>query len=228
MAADLDQLQTTLSYRFNDLNLAKQALTHRSAGRSNNERLEFLGDALLDFIVGESLFANYPQASEGDLTRMRAAIVNKSALAGIAGKLSLGDFLYLGAGEVGSGGKQRESILADTLEALVAAVYLDGGIEACQQLVATLTHELVHQPEQRQRKDSKTRLQELLQAKGEALPVYRVVETSGKAHAQEFLVECRVPLLDAGQQGRGGSKRMAEQQAAQKVLDLLAEKGADG
>lgn len=228
MAADLDQLQTTLSYRFKDLNLAKQALTHRSTGRSNNERLEFLGDALLDFIVGESLFAHYPQASEGDLTRMRAAIVNKSALAALASKLSLGDFLYLGAGEASSGGKKRESILADALEALIAAVYLDGGIEACNELVLSLTQELVQQPEQRQRKDSKTRLQELLQAKGETLPVYRVLETSGQAHAQEFLVECRVPLLEDGQRGRGASKRMAEQRAAQKVLDLLTEMSADG
>lgn len=228
MAADLDQLQTTLHYRFNDLTLAKQALTHRSAGKSNNERLEFLGDALLDFIVGEALYSHYPNASEGDLTRMRAAIVNKSALAALAAEMSLGDFLYLGAGEANSGGKQRESILADTLEALIAAVYLDGGIDACRQLVDTLTDKLVQQPEQRQRKDSKTRLQELLQARGESLPVYKVIETSGEAHAQQFLVECRIPLLDSGLQGEGSSKRTAEQQAAQKVLDLLVEKGLDG
>lgn len=227
MAGDLDKLQSNLDYRFNDLDLVRQALTHRSAGKKNNERLEFLGDALLDFIIGELLFEAHPAATEGDLTRMRAAIVNKSALATLAIKLSLGDFLTLGAGEASSGGKQRESILADTFEALVAALYLDGGIQNCKEFVAVFTADLISNPEQRQRKDFKTRLQELLQARGESLPSYTVTNTSGQAHAQEFLVACSVGLLAEAQQGKGTSKRAAEQAAAKAVLQLLGELDAD-
>jgi len=223
MAADLDQLQSTLDYRFSNLDLVRQALTHRSAGRKNNERLEFLGDALLDFIVGELLYEAYPEASEGDLTRMRAAIVNKTALASLAKEISLGEYLYLGAGEASSGGKQRESILADTFEAIIAAVYLDGDIQTCKSLVAKYTAGLITNPDQRQRKDFKTRLQELLQSRGETLPLYKVIDTSGKAHAQEFLVECSVGLLSNAQQGKGTSKRSAEQDAAKAVLQLLGE-----
>ena len=223
MAAGLDQLQRALGYRFRDPTLARQALTHRSAGKIHNERLEFLGDALLDFIVGELLFKTCREVPEGDLTRMRSAIVNQSALARLAGKLSLGDYLYLGAGEISSGGKQRQSILADTLEALLAAVYLDGGMAPCKRLVTRLTAELIRQPEQQRRKDAKTHLQEYLQGRGQSLPKYRVIATSGKAHQREFVVLCEVPLLSEGQQGRGDSKRMAEQQAARKVLALLGE-----
>ncbi len=227
MAGDLDQLQSTLDYQFNDLELVRQALTHRSAGKKNNERLEFLGDALLDYIVGELLYEAYPSATEGDLTRMRAAIVNKSALALLASQLSLGNYLYLGAGEASSGGKQRESILADSLEALIAAVYLDGDIFRCKELVQKLTADLIANPEQQQRKDFKTRLQEYLQAKGESLPSYEVIQTSGQAHAQEFLVECRIGPLAAAQQGKGGSKRSAEQSAAKAVLQQLGELNLD-
>lgn len=227
MAGDLDQLQSTLDYQFNDLELVRQALTHRSAGKKNNERLEFLGDALLDYIVGELLYEAYPSATEGDLTRMRAAIVNKSALALLASQLSLGNYLYLGAGEASSGGKQRESILADSLEALIAAVYLDGDIFRCKKLVQKLTADLIANPEQQQRKDFKTRLQEYLQAKGESLPSYEVIQTSGQAHAQEFLVECRIGPLAAAQQGKGGSKRSAEQSAAKAVLQQLGELNLD-
>ncbi len=227
MPVDLRQLQSILEYRFADTDLVRQALTHRSVGKKNNERLEFLGDALLDFIVGELLYQAYPEASEGDLTRMRAAIVNKAALASLAKQMSLGEYLYLGAGEAGSGGKQRESILADTFEAIVAAVYLDGGIQKCKTLVAKFTADLITDSDQRQRKDFKTRLQELLQSRGETLPLYRVIETSGQAHAQEFLVECSVGLLPEAQQGRGGSKRSAEQDAAQAVLERLDELHSD-
>ena len=223
MPASIHQLQSILAYQFTDLSLAKQALTHRSAGKDNNERLEFLGDALLDFIVGEILFDTHPQASEGDLTRMRAAVVNKSALASIANSLGLGDCLLLGAGEANSGGKQRESILADTLEALVAAVYLDGGINACKELVVSITAEMINNPQDGQRKDYKTRLQELLQSRGEQLPQYRVVDTQGEAHAQQFTVECEVALLQSVQSGEGSSKRIAEQQAAHNVLQALGE-----
>ena len=150
-------------------------------------------------------------------------IVNKTALASLAKEISLGEYLYLGVGEASSGGKQRESILADTFEAIVAAVYLDGDIQTCKSLVAKFTAGLIASPDQRQRKDFKTRLQELLQARGETLPLYKVIDTSGQAHAQEFLVECSVSLLPDAQQGRGASKRSAEQDAAKAVLQLLGE-----
>ena len=218
-----DKLQDTLAYQFKDPALLRQALTHRSAGKPNNERLEFLGDALLDFIVGELLFLAHQDASEGELTRMRAAIVNKSALANMANALAIGDAIYLGAGEAKSGGKQRESILADTLEAIVAAIYLDGSIEPCRNFIEHITGDLIANPQQQRRKDYKTRLQELMQAKGEALPSYELLETSGKAHAQQFLVLCKTALMDEGQEGRGGSKRIAEQEAAKNMLAQLGE-----
>ena len=223
MAENLDRLQNILAYQFSDLTLAKQALTHRSASKDNNERLEFLGDALLDFIVGEALFSTYADASEGNLTRMRAAIVNKTALAAIAHDLELGACLVLGAGEANSGGKQRDSILADTYEALVAAIYLDGGMDPCKQFVMRSTAELIKNPQQGQRKDYKTRLQELLQSRAEELPQYRVVETHGEAHAQQFVVECEVAALPKAERGHGGSKRLAEQEAARKILGKMGE-----
>ncbi|MEQ8314159.1 MAG: ribonuclease III [Gammaproteobacteria bacterium] len=221
MAAGQDQLQQNLDYQFKDSGLLRQALTHRSAGRPNNERLEYLGDALLDFVIGEQLFESYPEASEGELTRMRAAIVNKSALATIAAELGVGDAVYLGAGEASSGGKQRQSILADTLEAIVAAVYLDAGIGRCKEFIARITSELLANPKRRRRKDYKTQLQELLQSQGQELPSYKVLETSGKAHAQQFLVACETTLSGQAQQGSGSSKRMAEQEAAKNMLKQL-------
>lgn len=223
MSVTQDQLQDKLAYQFQDQALLRQALTHRSAGKPNNERLEFLGDALLDFVVGELLFLAHPEASEGELTRMRAAIVNKAALATMASALGVGDAVYLGAGEARSGGKQRESILADTLEALVAAIYIDGSIQPCRDFIARITSELIGNPQQQRRKDYKTRLQELMQAKGIALPAYELLEVSGKAHAQEFLVLCRTGLSDEGQHGRGSSKRIAEQEAARNMLAELGE-----
>ena len=221
MPKDLDKLRHKLAYQFTDPHLIKLALTHRSAGANNNERLEFLGDALLDLLVGESLFQSHPDAKEGDLSRMRSAIVKKQALAEIGRSLDLGDYVALGGGELKSGGQARDSILADTVEALVAAVYLDGGIEPCTSLVAAWTLELVQQPEKQSVKDAKTRLQELMQAQGAALPRYEVVSTSGDAHAQTFEVQCTVAGLQVPQQGIGRSKRAAEQQAAEKVLTIL-------
>ncbi len=221
MAVDLDSLQAKLSYQFQDSSLARLALTHRSASKTHNERLEFLGDALLDFIVGEILYAKYPEASEGELTRMRAALVKKSSLADMAKAIRLGDHLVLSKGEAGSGGRRRASVLADTLEALVAAVYLDGGIERCSELVVRLAGERFDKPESVGNKDFKTQLQERMQAQGEELPVYRVLETRGEAHAQEFLVECAVEALPTAQQGTGSSKRIAEQEAARRTLQLM-------
>jgi len=221
MSADLVQLQTTLAYQFKNSQLLKQALTHRSFGADNNERLEFLGDALLDLIVGESLFNQHPGADEGNLSRLRSSIVNKSALAGIGREWNLGEHMLLGAGELKSGGRSRDSILADTVEAVVAAVYLDGGLSACRKLVDAWTLEFVRNPEARQIKDAKTRLQEKMQASGHGLPDYQVLAIEGEAHAQSFLVECRVKGLERVHRGRGRSKRAAEQQAALETLKSL-------
>ena len=221
MGADLVQLQTTLAYQFKNTQLLKQALTHRSFGVDNNERLEFLGDALLDLIVGESLFNQHPGADEGNLSRLRSSIVNKSALAGIGREWNLGEHVLLGAGELKSGGRSRDSILADTVEAVVAAVYLDGGLAACRKLVDAWTLEFVRNPEARQTKDAKTRLQEKMQASGHGLPDYQVLAIEGEAHAQSFLVECRVEGLERVHRGRGRSKRAAEQQAALETLKSL-------
>ena len=221
MGADLVQLQTTLDYQFKNSHLLRQALTHRSFGVDNNERLEFLGDALLDLIVGESLFNQHPGADEGNLSRLRSSIVNKSALAGIGREWNLGEHVLLGAGELKSGGRSRDSILADTVEAVVAAVYLDGGLAACRKLVDAWTLEFVRNPEARQTKDAKTRLQEKMQASGYGLPDYQVLAIEGEAHAQSFLVECRVEGLERVHRGRGRSKRAAEQQAALETLKSL-------
>ena len=221
MGADLVQLQNTLDYQFKNSHLLRQALTHRSFGVDNNERLEFLGDALLDLIVGESLFNQHPDADEGNLSRLRSSIVNKSALAGIGREWNLGEHVLLGAGELKSGGRSRDSILADTVEAVVAAVYLDGGLAACRKLVDTWTLEFVRNPEARQTKDAKTRLQEKMQASGHGLPDYQVLAIEGEAHAQSFLVECRVEGLERVHRGRGRSKRAAEQQAALETLRSL-------
>ena len=223
MPKELDTLQLKLAYQFKDPHLIRLALTHRSASIDNNERLEFLGDALLDLIVGESLYLQHEDAQEGDLSRMRSAIVNKQALAAIGRSLGLGEHVALGSGELKSGGQTRDSILADAVEALVAAVYLDGGMEPCRQLVAGWTKESVQQPEKQREKDAKTRLQEFMQAQGASLPKYEVISTSGEAHAQTFLVQCTVTDLAPPQQGSGRSKRAAEQEAAARVLALLQE-----
>ena len=221
MGSDLATLQTTLAYRFKNVQLLKQALTHCSFGADNNERLEFLGDALLDLIVGESVFNQHPDADEGNLSRLRSSIVNKSALAGIGRAWNLGEHVLMGAGELKSGGRSRDSTLADTVEAVVAAVYLDGGLAACQKLVDVWTLEFVCNPETRQTKDAKTQLQEKMQASGHGLPVYKVLAIEGEAHAQSFLVECRVEGLERVHQGKGRSKRAAEQQAALEALKSL-------
>ena len=219
MASDQATLQTTLAYQFKNTQLLKLALTHRSFGADNNERLEFLGDAWLDLIVGESLFNHHPAADEGSLSRMRSSIVNKSALAGIGRELNLGEHILLGSGELKSGGNSRDSILADTVEALVAAVYLDGGLTACQKTGDAWTR-VCSQPETRQTKDAKT-VTGKMQASGQGLPDYQVLAIEGEAHAQSFLVECRVEGLERVHRGRGRSKRAAEQQAALETLRSL-------
>lgn len=210
-----------LTYPFRDSSLATLALTHRSAGKPNNERMEFLGDALLGAIVAEMLYETHPKATEGEMSRLRAQLVNGQALADMARELELGDKLKLGSGELKSGGFRRDSILADAFEALVAAVYLDGGFEACRKTVRDLFAERVASLP-RSSKDAKTRLQEWLQAQGWPLPQYELVGAQGEDHARIFDVNCVVvepaPITASG---RGSSRRLAEQDAAEVVLNRL-------
>lgn len=212
-----------LPHHFRDPSLAALALTHRSAGKPNNERLEFLGDALLGAIVAEMLYETHPKAAEGEMSRLRAQLVNGQALAVVARELELGERLKLGSGELKSGGFRRDSILADAFEALVAAVYLDGGFDACRTFVRTLFAERVAALP-RASKDPKTRLQEWLQAQGWPLPQYELVAAEGEEHARIFEVNCVIgePVAVAAS-GRGSSRRLAEQDAAEIVLARLAE-----
>ena len=222
MVNKLESLQKSLAYQFSNPDLAQLALTHRSANAEHNERLEFLGDSLLGFIVADMLFTLNPQASEGELSRMRSALVNKNALAAAARGLEIGEYLQLGTGEAHSGGRDRDSILADTVEALIAAIYLDGGIEACTIFVKKISaSKLAIDTAVTEQKDAKTRLQEFLQAQGKNLPKYEVVEITGAAHEQVFHVSCRLESLGTKSAGSGTSKREAEQQAAMKILDAI-------
>ena len=204
-----------LDYHFRDPALAELALTHRSAGRPNNERMEFLGDALVNMLVGEMLFESRARASEGELSRLRAQLVSGEALAAMARELELGDALKLGPGELKSGGFRRDSILADAFEAMIAAVYLDGGFDTCRRTVRALFAARISlMPHSR--KDAKTRLQEWLQARGLALPSYRLTASHGQDHAKTFEVLCELkqpqPLRI---EGSGSSRRAAEQAAAE-------------
>jgi ribonuclease-3 len=206
-----------------EMALFEAAFTHRSApGRINNERLEFLGDAVLNLLAAELLYQRFPAASEGDLSRLRARLVSTTPLAEAAQSLGLGDELRLGSGELKTGGFRRESILADALEALIGAVYLDAGLEAARAVVARFCEPLIDTlPPPEDLKDPKTRLQELLQGRGLALPEYRVEQVSGEPHLQHFSVRCEVPELHIATAGEGSSRRRAEQDAAQRVLDGL-------
>ena len=210
-----------LGYRFANPALAELALTHRSAGRPNNERLEFLGDALLGAIVAEMLFVAHPKASEGELSRLRAQLVSGAALAVLGRELELGDRLKLGPGELKSGGFRRDSILADAVEAMVAAVYLDGGFEACRDTVHGLFAARIAALH-RSSKDAKTRLQELLQAGGWPLPLYELTASHGEDHDKTFDVRCAIgEPLAISVQSSAGSRRAAEQEAAEAVLAQL-------
>jgi ribonuclease-3 len=224
LSAALDGLSRALGYSFSDPQLLQAAITHRSAGSQNNERLEFLGDAVLGFIIAEWLFEQFPKATEGQLSRLRATLVKRATLAEIARQLSLGDYLRLGSGELKSGGFRRDSILADAMEAILGAIVLDSasGLEQCRacihRLFASKVGELSPGEEL---KDPKTRLQELLQSRKLDLPAYDVVEVTGKAHHQRFAVECRVEAMQQCARGEGSSRRRAEQAAAKAMLDQL-------
>lgn len=210
-----------LGYCFRDPALLETALTHRSsAGQPNNERLEFIGDALLNCVIALTLYERYPQASEGDLSRLRATLVKGDTLAGIAGELELGRHLHLGGGELKSGGYRRHSILADALEAVFGAIYLDSDFATCRRLILELYEpRLVALPPVSELKDPKTRLQEYLQAQQRPLPVYNVLEVRGEAHARCFTIECTVEDLITV--AEGSSRRKAEQTAAHEMLERI-------
>jgi ribonuclease III len=217
-----DRLYRALSHRFTDPKLLEQALTHRSAGARNYERLEFLGDSVLELVVSDDLYRRFPSASEGQLTRTRASIVKEPALARVARNMDLGDVLRLGGGELKSGGFDRDSILADALEALIGAIYLDGGLSAAQTFIhERFADELkAAQPDQ-MHKDPKTRLQEDLQSRGLELPEYVIEAISGASHDQQFVVQCHISGVSMAFRGEGGSRRRAEQNAAAAALKWL-------
>lgn len=220
MSQSLNQLEERLQYRFHDAELLCQALTHRSHSAANNERLEFLGDSILNCSVAAILFRRYGKLDEGDLSRVRANLVKQQSLYEIAQTLGVSDFLRLGEGELKSGGFRRPSILADTLEALFGAMYLDGGFEKAYAVIERLyTPVLEHVDPKTLGKDAKTLLQEYLQGHKIALPQYTVIATHGAAHNQQFEVECTVPKLDIKVGGSGASRRAAEQAAAKKALE---------
>jgi ribonuclease-3 len=213
-------LKSALDYEFSDLDLLAQALTHRSAPGRNNERLEFLGDAVLDTVISEVVFQQRPEASEGALSRLRSSLVKDVTLAEVAADLAVGEHLTLGAGERKSGGQRRASILADALEAIIGAVYLDAGYQEAQRIVRNAFGDRLTQlPDAAELRDPKTRLQELLQSRKIDLPAYDVMSISGKAHQQSFTVSCKIEELDLVTQGEGSTRRDAEQQAAREMLE---------
>ena len=210
-------------HRFSDEALRTQALRHRSAGTPHNERLEFLGDALVNLIVAEALYARWPKADEGGLTRARAELVRESALAAIARELHLGELLRMGPGEMKTGGHRRDSILADAVEALVAAIHLDTGFEGCRAVVLPWFEASIAAlpPPHMLGKDAKTRLQEWVQARQLPLPVYALLAETGDDHARQFRVGCTLAEPPLATQGEGGSRRAAEQAAAEAALAQL-------
>lgn len=219
---DKRRLIAVLGHEFNDESLVDLALTHRSIGAQNNERLEFLGDSILGFAIGEALYQKFPDIKEGQLSQMRSQLVKGKTLAEIAREFELGDYLKLGQGELKSGGFRRESILADAVEAIIGAIYLDAGMEACKKRVLCwYASRLEAISPQASNKDAKTQLQELLQSRKKALPQYTVLNTSGDDHQQHFEVECRVAGLSQVVIGEGTNRRAAEQAAAGKALTML-------
>lgn len=224
MNSQLTKLEKSIAYKFNDLNHLHLALTHRSANSKHNERLEFLGDSILSFVITDDLYHRFPKVNEGDMSRMRATLVRGKTLAELAREFELGDYLKLGPGELKSGGFRRESILADAVEAIIGAVYLDSGTETVRKMVLGWykTRLEAIQPGVSQ-KDPKTRLQEFLQGRRKPLPSYEVTRIQGEAHNQEFTVICVVSGVDKPFIGKGTSRRKAEQSAAELALEKLTD-----
>lgn len=219
---NVKRLCTRLNYEFKNTALLKQALTHRSAHVLNNERLEFLGDSLLSTVIANALFHQFPKNSEGELSRLRASLVKGEMLSLIAQEIGLGDFLILGQGELKSGGFRRASILADALEAIFAAIYLDSDFTTCQHIILSLyDNRLKDERLNENLKDAKTQLQEYLQSKKITLPQYRLTHVEGEMHDQIFHISCTVPSLNIVAEGRGETRRKAEQEAAKKLFKQI-------
>lgn len=220
MANNIGQLQQRLGYQFIDPDLLILALSHRSVAAENNERLEFLGDSILGLVVTDFLYREFPQAREGDLSRMRSHIVRGESLAEVAKQLALGPDLLLGSGEMKSGGHRRDSILGDTVEALIGAVYLDRGIEAAREIVIAWFKSFFDSALQAQPvKDAKTALQEWLQHGNKPLPDYQLVSTGGEAHSRLFTVSCKIAAVEAAMTATASSRRRAEQMVAEQLLE---------
>ena len=219
---NLTRLTKKLGYEFNEPSLLVQALTHRSAKGAHNERLEFLGDSILGFVIAEALYEKFPKHDEGDLTRMRSSLVKGVTLAEVARDFDLGECLILGPGELKSGGHRRESILEDAIEAIIGAVYLDSNIERCKALILDwFEKRLTAIKPGNEQKDPKTRLQEFLQGRKIPLPSYEVIDTTGQSHNQEFTVRCQTSVINETVIAKGTSRRKAEQAAAQQILALI-------
>ena len=217
-----ETLCKNLGLNFNNPQIFKMALTHRSANSVNNERLEFLGDSILGFVIAQKLFDLFPTASEGVLSRLRASLVNQSSLAELARQHQIGDYLLLGSGELKSGGFRRDSILSDALEAIMGALFKDQGIDSCQVWIEHLFMEKLNNLSlDNWQKDPKTQLQELMQSKKQILPEYTLVTMSGLAHEQLFKIKCSIPLITDTCVGTGISRKKAEQAAASLMLELL-------
>lgn len=218
----ISRLSKNIGYSFKNSNLLIQAITHRSAKGQHNERLEFLGDSILGFVIAEALFEQFPKHDEGDLTRMRSSLVKGVTLAEIGRDFNLGEYLILGPGELKSGGHRRESILEDAIEAIIGAVYLDSDITVCKTLILTwFAKRLSAIKPGHEQKDPKTRLQEYLQGRKIPLPVYEVIDTTGQSHNQQFTVRCCTQVIESEVIAKGTSRRKAEQEAAQQVLFII-------
>lgn len=217
-----DELLQKIDYEFQQSNLLKVALTHRSKGGDHNERLEFLGDAVVNFVIAEILYQQFPKATEGELSRWRASLVNRDTLAELAKEFDLGRYLFLGPGELRSGGHERQSILSCAMEAIIGAVYLDGGFGVVREKISQWYEPLLQSlSSAASHKDPKTLLQEYLQGKRMSLPVYTIEVIEGEAHQQMFTVSCRIDGIKEYTQGKGTSRRRAEQDAAQAMLGVL-------
>ena len=217
-------LSRIIHYTFNDPSFMIMALTHRSFSAQHNERLEFLGDSVLSFLIANELYKRFPRIDEGDLSRLRAQLVKESSLSTIETSMGLGDFIRLGEGELKSAGWRRPSILADTFESMIGAIYLDGGIEPTHQFVLRFFETQLNEIDPKLiHKDPKTLLQELLQSKKSDLPIYTVVSIEGEAHSQTFTIECHIKKSNIKTQGVGNSRRIAEQEAASKAYQLMLE-----
>ncbi|MBA2778557.1 ribonuclease III [Billgrantia kenyensis] len=219
MSKTLTTFSRRIGHAFSDISLLELAMTHRSFGGQNNERLEFLGDSIVNFVIAEALYERFPQAREGQLSRLRARLVRGQTLAELAREMAFGECLRLGSGEMKSGGHRRDSILADAVEAVLGAIYLDAGMDVARaRVLAWYAERLESIDLQDTQKDPKTRLQEFLQSRQSPLPRYEVVSVEGEAHDQTFTVECHIQLLDSHTLGSGSSRRHAEQQAAELAL----------